>query len=109
MSAAVADVLDRAAELVERGWTQDVLARDVLHNRVEPNDPQAVEWCLSGAMSLADPQYRYRGKCAAQLRWLLKIRPEASLVEWQDSPYRRQGHVVAALRRAAALARGADG
>ncbi len=31
-------------------WTKNVLARDIHHNPVLPDDESAVCWCISGAM-----------------------------------------------------------
>ena len=46
-------VLVRAAELVAMGWTQKVGARNELGQKVVATDPQAVSWCLNGAINRA--------------------------------------------------------
>jgi hypothetical protein len=46
-------VLLRAAELVAIGWTRGVGARNELGQKVVATDPQAVSWCLNGAINRA--------------------------------------------------------
>lgn len=46
-------VLLRAAELVAMGWTRGVGARNELGQKVVATDPQAVSWCLNGAINRA--------------------------------------------------------
>jgi hypothetical protein len=46
-------VLRRAAELVAMGWTRGVGARNELGQKVVATDPQAVAWCLNGAINRA--------------------------------------------------------
>jgi hypothetical protein len=46
-------VLLRAAELVAMGWTRGVGARNELGQKVVATDPQAVAWCLNGAINRA--------------------------------------------------------
>jgi len=46
-------VLLRAAELVAMGWTRGVGARGELGQKVVATDPQAVSWCLNGAINRA--------------------------------------------------------
>jgi len=46
-------VLLRAAELVAMGWTRSVGARNELGQKVVATDPQAVSWCLNGAINRA--------------------------------------------------------
>jgi hypothetical protein len=46
-------LLLRAAELVAMGWTRSVGARNELGQKVVATDPQAVSWCLNGAINRA--------------------------------------------------------
>ena len=45
-----AAVLDRAAVLVEQGWTTDADARDANGDEVEGCDESATCWCMRGAI-----------------------------------------------------------
>jgi hypothetical protein len=46
-------LLLRAAELVAMGWTRSVGARNELGQKVVATDPQAVSWCVNGAINRA--------------------------------------------------------
>jgi hypothetical protein len=46
----IADVLRRAAARVERGWCQHKYARDAQGECRSPHDPDAVQWCMYGAL-----------------------------------------------------------
>ena len=43
-------VLVKARSLIEKGWTQKALARDAHGEKVHPKDPNACEWCATGAL-----------------------------------------------------------
>ena len=43
-------VVDRAAKLMEKGWCRGVLARDGEGNKVDVYSPEAVEYCIIGAI-----------------------------------------------------------
>ena len=43
-------VLKRAKNLIKKGWTQDAYARNVDGTKVEPTDPDAVKFCMRGAL-----------------------------------------------------------
>ena len=45
-----AAVLDRAAVLVEQGWTTDADARDASRGKVDGCDESATCWCMRGAI-----------------------------------------------------------
>ncbi len=109
MSAQIADVLDRAADLIEPegAWTQGVSARDA-DGRACDNSlaPTAVCWCAVGAIGTAvaslhayDPSpYKVEGAATAALA---RVASSASVIIWNDAEYRTQAEVVAALREAA--------
>lgn len=97
----VADVLDRAADLLtpEGAWTQCAEARDAAGSTVEASDPAATCWCLDGAYSFVGGEWNDRG-------WdLLRKVVRTGPISWNDDPRRKQAQVVSALRKAAALAR----
>lgn len=108
MSAAVAAILQRAADLIapEGAWIQGSFGR--------PGECYCVRGAIgaaSGSVFLAD------GHAASEIAFAASIgRPHGtdnaagcSLVTWNDSPDRTQAEVVQALRDAAALARAEAG
>lgn len=96
----VADVLERAADLIEPkgAWTQGELARDIRREPTDPDEPDAACWCLEGALQ------KVCGRHEAY-QAVRRVVAEPSLWGWNDDPNRTQEEVVAALRRAATLAR----
>lgn len=44
------EILEEIAQLIERGWTKQALARDENGQRCGVSREQAVCWCLSGAV-----------------------------------------------------------
>lgn len=104
MSDAVADVLERAADLIEPEgrWTQGVLAKSAGGVPVAPEHDCAVCWCASGAI------IRISGDRLPKAAWYaLKciIGLGEIIPSWNDAPERTQSEVVAKLREAAKLAR----
>jgi hypothetical protein len=100
----VADVLDRAADLIEPegAWSDGDVARDRSGNATYSMDPGAVCWCALGAI------WR-EAEIAGINRYASEI-PMAELVGgsvaiFNDAPGRTQAEVVAKLREAASLAR----
>ena len=53
----VVNVLNRAAEYVDQGWTQNANARDETGVPVRVDDPKAIRWCALGAMLRATRDY----------------------------------------------------
>lgn len=99
----VADVLDRAADLIEPegAWTQGAFARakdgaPLLGGRCE----QAVCWCMWGAVIKAGD-----GKHSNAIGDLLDRITGGATLSFNDAPGRTQAEVVAALRSAATAAR----
>jgi hypothetical protein len=96
------EVLERAADLIEPAgaWIQGNWARDAMQRVPETIDGTATCWCLYGATR----------QTARNSRWedLTRfIRPivGGEPISWNDEPGRTQAEVVAALRKAAELAR----
>jgi len=99
----VADVLERAADLIEPegAWTQGTWARD----RSGDTATRAEEgcWCLWGAI------YKTVGYDAVATSPCLMAVANLvgdSSIHWNDVPGRTQAEVVSALREAAKKARG---
>ena len=104
MSQNIADILDRAADLIEPegAWTQMDWG-----NREDC-------FCMLGAVAYAagiDPDSPWSGNPACEARVPLTEVigvPIFELTEWNDTPGRTQAEVVAKLREAAAKAREAQ-
>jgi hypothetical protein len=104
----VADVLERAADLIEPegAWTQGAYARSV-YNRPIGNISRATCFCALGAMNVAagasavnqdQPEPHIAFANAVGIKDYL-------IATWNDAPERTQAEVVAKLREAAALVR----
>ena len=104
------EVLAKAADLIDSGWCQGSLARDEKGWWVAPTSPNAVEWCVVGAVQAAAGQYGVETKEALDaLRAHLAPDEEPddegrlrfALVPWNDNA--EDASVVSkALRGAAA-------
>lgn len=121
--AVVARILAHAARIVGRGWCQDALARDCQGTAVYLDDPNATNFCASGAIRVAA-----RGLENEEEMYVRAVTCVACSVEdgphffrprnpggrrqffiayWNDNPQRTKAQVVATLRKAAALAKAA--
>lgn len=83
----------KAYEVIEKyGWMQGEYARRIDGTPCGPGDPEAVVFCLAGAVIRA---YTYRSLTAQEkLASLLGHR----LAVWNDAPWRRKDHVIELLR-----------
>ncbi len=102
-----ADILSKAADLIEPpgAWTQFARGRDAKGIWEQPRSPKAVCWCIVGALERVDPteypdEYRHPA-----LKYVAKVVRRANPSHWNDGINRKQRQVVAALRKAADLAR----
>lgn len=107
MNLSVADVLERAADLIDEPgrWTRGHIARNSAGEGVPADHPAAVCWCAVGALERVSGEQG--GKpFHALLRVVGDFPDEATFGEkWNDAPGRTQSEVVSKLREAAALAR----
>ncbi len=109
-------VLSRAAELVELGWCQGVSAEGPSGAEVGPLDPCAVRFCADGAIYRAASDLHgsgiplahasvafeaYRSAADVLLAALRGRGVESDTVDWNDSPERKAGEVVALLKECA--------
>ncbi len=103
------DVLRRAADLVDKGWTQDALARLADGTRTSFRDPDAASFCIIGAVYA---EGKRRGLSSLDVLCdLLKNRGsevspfgEINLATWNDNPARKKREVVDLLLEAARAA-----
>lgn len=108
-SMGIADVLDRAADLIEPegAWTKgpfavDKCGREVFeHLRGYPKE--AVAFCAAGAITQASRGRNWRRREAKDLADSLT--PVGSIIQFNEDRGRTQSEVVAKLREAAAKAR----
>ena len=90
-----AELYNKAADMIESGWTQHALARTVEGNRCNPESPQAVCWCLVGAIDVVSI-----GKLGAghQNHFLNYLGLDGLISSWNDQLNRSQEDVVKLLR-----------
>ena len=114
------DVLRRAADLVDQGWTQGTSARLADGTKTSFSDPDAASFCIAGAVCAAIAKGEgFSDGCfsssIAALRDFLKNRSEIDLAEeedlgaWNDKPFRKKREVVDLLLEAARAEEEADG
>jgi hypothetical protein len=100
-----AEILTKAADLIEPegAWTQASFARVASGEKTVPEDPAAVCWCLSGALSRVSSEAVFKDRSAAFDALYLAL-DDDGVFGWNDAPGRTQAEVVAKLREAATLA-----
>lgn len=114
MSISVAEVLDKAADLIEPegAWTQWAEARDKNGTPVWPGDPEAKCFCAIGAFSrvlgLAEDEVASHRADFEPIRMAFEKVAGERPMGFNDTHGRKQSEVVAKLREAAALARSKD-
>jgi hypothetical protein len=96
---AVADKLREARKLIERGWCRNIQAMDKLGRDVDPHDPEAVCWCVYGALGAVDAINDDN-----VLRPLKRAVGSPQLANWNDASERTQAEVLAAFDKAIELA-----
>ncbi len=97
-STEVARILNDAADLVAKGWTQGNYAIDKNERNVAINDPPAASFCIHGALMRTTAEYEALNDAKMALRNHLGT---DWLIAWNDDPSRTQQQVVDALRGAA--------
>ena len=106
----VADVLDRAADLIkpEGAWTRGAYARDEHNDSIDTLHPDAKCFCAMGAVyraAGASSLYKTgRIDVVNDVRKHLITVVGTTMASFNDAPERTQAEVVAALRSAAAAA-----
>ena len=109
-------VLSRAADLVERGWTQDTYARNERGFSCSSYGAEACSWCLTGSLMRAASDLYDEDRAEvydwALMSWYRSFFNKKDLdfdscfedaaVEFNDNPDRTQDAVVASLRQAVA-------
>ena len=106
------EILLRARELLEQGWTKDAMARTARGNPCSHSSRLAVSWCLSGAVSRAATEgtdgsmlgdvraQRQADNLWAHLSWTLYAwRDHGDPSSWQDDTRRRLVEVFSLVDR----------
>ena len=95
------EIYNKAADLIEEGWTQGAFARDKQGKHTHPCGGGAKSWCLSGALvAVACPVPKnYVPTCPVRLAEGLMLKGE--LNSWNDVLGRTKEQVIARLWRAA--------
>lgn len=100
---AVADKLDEARALIERGWVQDNCVTDAGGQPCSYDD--AVNCCAFGAVALLTQSCRDYWLRVQMLDLLSESIGGQEVIPWNDREGRTKDEVVAAFKRAAELAR----
>lgn len=95
--ASVADKLDEARALIEKGWTRGAVARDARGREVDVDDPRACRFCALGAVFVV-------GFSSARGTPLSKVIGTPWVAAWNDAQKSKRP-VIEAFKRAAELAR----
>jgi hypothetical protein len=101
-ASAVADKLDEARALIERGWCQGWFAKDARGNNCMEYRPEAVCWCMGGAL------FKVGAPDAVDLLRRVIGGDWDGIADFNDAPGRTQAEVIDAFKRAAELARAGD-
>jgi hypothetical protein len=87
-----------ALELIKKGWTQGVCARDKKGDEVNSGSAKAVTWCAIGALCRC-----YGGdeaKYVAARRKLFAVIRTHNISKWNDVRKRTHAEVIAAFEKA---------
>lgn len=117
MDTRAVELLQRASDLIRRGWTQHAESRDAAGTAVDPWLATATCWSLLGALVAALEEQTDSGDdlplqdLADALDALALFVDSDSLADWNDDPERTQDDVMGVLNAAAdaAVPRRLDG
>lgn len=102
------ELLLKAAEIVEQGWTQGELARDENDGVRSTQSAYACKFCMTGAILRAagDAPNAFQVRNAINIAsTAVALLGYASIPKYNDASKRKQGEVAATLREAASHAR----
>ena len=103
-----ADALRAIHARIEKGWSQDVYARDGFGEQVPLGSDEATSWTLCGAFALAGKDGTPMGHLPAALRALVQVTGMESLNGWNDEAAHTKEEVLDALDAAVAQIEGGD-
>jgi len=92
-----AEILRKAADKLDQGWTQGVMARDARGERVNANDPAACAWCAMGSICAVAPEGGDRAEAIDALELYL----DEDIIGFNDDKWTDAGQVKDAMRAVA--------
>jgi hypothetical protein len=93
------NLYDKAIEIIERGWTKGAAARDCNGESCGVDSPDAVAWCLMGAMVLAETELKMSAHWHRELRNTLRVENlRMGLATFNDS-CESKDEVIALIRK----------
>lgn len=102
----------RALIATPERWTQGDRARDAAGAPIDPCDPRAVCWCISGALEAADPSGSdmdgFIGAALALEKVIVGLGHRAAIGDFNDAPERTHAEVLAAFDKAIAATEAAQ-
>lgn len=103
----LADVLNRAGDLVEEGWCRLHLAENEVGLATNHYSPEAVRFCPVGAVDVATfgTSLAFHREALEALAASVGLPGIGEIAPWNDDPARTQAEVVAAFRAAAEAAK----
>jgi hypothetical protein len=76
-------------------WCQGCFAKTIDGSHVSSINPEAVQWCLIGALNRCIPTAAKRESALSKLKHKARRK---RMADWNDKPSRRQAEVVALLQ-----------
>lgn len=98
-SNSVVDVLILARSYIEKGWCQNIWARDSKGKACMHYDPRAVSWCIVGSVGLAERLLEISTN-ANHYELLRKTAETAALSPWNDDGSRTKEEVLEVFDKA---------
>lgn len=98
------DVLKSAKALVEKGWCQNTYAKTAKGKPTDSYNPNAVAWCMRGAMASAAANDFNADFVEASIT-LEKALGAMWIADWNDASWRTKAEVIAAFEEAINLAK----
>lgn len=97
------EILDCAIELLRdpSHWTKGSFARNAEGENVGVRHPEAVTWCMLGAIDHCTPMSQHTGQLVErQVGKVLGDKWNGDVVRFNDDPRRSHGGVIRVLKRA---------
>jgi hypothetical protein len=85
-------------------WTHGAYARDAAGRKVEPTCPDAVRWCVRGAIDASTEQHSNKRPSSVLFSQAVAGYGALYIPIWNDAPNRTHAEVLAAFDRAIAAA-----
>lgn len=86
-----------ALDLIRKGWTQKISARNNDGLPVHPEDNRAVCWCSIGAINRAYADFSGRNWALEKLSLVID---DINIMGWNDQPFRTHDQVIKVFEQA---------